>query len=177
MRRRRISLCATTRPPSDEAVDIFIRLVAPIAPHFAEECWRTHLGHADSVFRATWPVADPAALVRSEVEIAVQIQIREHQAEGEGEQAGSSDFGSRGPIHKIILTRVPVHRDHLARKIADEDGDLAGAVHHALVLGHEWQPHRLRAGGMMALANLITFFWPSAATTSRWYGRGSCQRP
>jgi len=57
-----------------EAVGIFTRLIAPIAPHFAEEAWHTHLGQEGTIFRASWPVADPSALVRSEVEIAVQIQ-------------------------------------------------------------------------------------------------------
>ncbi len=47
-------------------------LIAPFAPHVAEEMW-AELGHADSVFRATWPTADAAQLIQTEVTIPVQV--------------------------------------------------------------------------------------------------------
>jgi len=48
-------------------------LLAPFAPHLAEELWRTELGHAESIFRAAWPVADSALLATEEVQIPVQV--------------------------------------------------------------------------------------------------------
>ena len=51
----------------------FARLLAPFAPHLAEELWE-QLGHAESLAYAPWPEADPALLVEAEVEIAVQVQ-------------------------------------------------------------------------------------------------------
>ncbi len=56
-----------------EAAETFVELLAPFAPHLAEELWREQLGRPDSVFRSAWPEVDPAALVRDEVEIAVQL--------------------------------------------------------------------------------------------------------
>jgi leucyl-tRNA synthetase len=47
-------------------------MLAPIAPHLAEELW-SRLGEQASVHLASWPQADPAALVREEIVIAVQV--------------------------------------------------------------------------------------------------------
>jgi leucyl-tRNA synthetase len=47
-------------------------MLAPFAPHFAEECWE-RLGHGTSVFEARWPAFDPALVVESTVEIVVQV--------------------------------------------------------------------------------------------------------
>ena len=49
-----------------------MRLLAPFAPHAAEEMWAT-LGHAPFVSVAAWPVADPAALVDDTLTLAVQV--------------------------------------------------------------------------------------------------------
>jgi leucyl-tRNA synthetase len=48
------------------------KLVAPLAPHLAEELWRK-LGHETSVALAPWPAADPRWLVDESVEISVQV--------------------------------------------------------------------------------------------------------
>jgi len=49
-----------------------VQLVAPFAPHLAEECWEK-LGHTGSVFDAGWPVFDAAQLVDDAVDIIVQV--------------------------------------------------------------------------------------------------------
>jgi len=60
-----------------EAIEDYIKLLAPFAPHFSEEMWNTLNPNEDSkaysVFNAKWPVFDPAALVKDEVEIAIQV--------------------------------------------------------------------------------------------------------
>lgn len=53
----------------------FVKLIAPFAPHFAEELWQ-QLGHDESVFLSTWPEHDEAALELDTVEIAIQINGR-----------------------------------------------------------------------------------------------------
>ncbi|NNL29410.1 MAG: class I tRNA ligase family protein [Gemmatimonadetes bacterium] len=54
-------------------VEALVPLVAPFAPHMAEELWE-RLGHEGSIFDgAHWPAFDPAKLVESTVEIAVQV--------------------------------------------------------------------------------------------------------
>lgn len=50
----------------------FLKILAPFAPHFAEEQWSL-LGLNFSIFNETWPKFDPKALVKDEVEIAIQV--------------------------------------------------------------------------------------------------------
>ena len=50
----------------------FIKTLAPFAPHFAEEQWNLLTGEY-SVFNEAWPIFDPNALVKDEVEIAIQV--------------------------------------------------------------------------------------------------------
>ncbi|MDX2121690.1 MAG: leucine--tRNA ligase [Gemmatimonadota bacterium] len=47
-------------------------MLAPFAPHFAEECWE-RLGGAGSVFDAGWPAWDEALAVSDEIELPVQV--------------------------------------------------------------------------------------------------------
>ncbi len=49
-----------------------VQLVAPFAPHIAEELWEK-LGHTRSVFDAGWPVFDEALATEDAVTIAVQV--------------------------------------------------------------------------------------------------------
>src|SRR5206468_3624425 len=61
------------RTPERAAVEPLVRLVAPFAPHVAEEMWE-RLGHAESIFRgARWPAFDPAKAVADTVEFVVQV--------------------------------------------------------------------------------------------------------
>jgi leucyl-tRNA synthetase len=55
-----------------EQLDRFTRLLAPFAPHMAEEIW-AKLGHGTSVTQAAWPAFDAAMLVDSSVQLAVQV--------------------------------------------------------------------------------------------------------
>ncbi len=50
----------------------FILLMAPLAPHMAEEIWQ-RMGHEDSLAYASWPVADPAWLVQDILSLVVQV--------------------------------------------------------------------------------------------------------
>jgi leucyl-tRNA synthetase len=53
-------------------VEPLVQLVAPFAPHVAEELWE-QLGHAESVFDAGWPLYDPEMAKDDVVTIAVQV--------------------------------------------------------------------------------------------------------
>lgn len=55
-----------------EVVLDFVRLLAPFAPHFCEEEWNA-IGNNTSVFNEKWPIFDPTALIKDEVEIAIQV--------------------------------------------------------------------------------------------------------
>ncbi|CEG35018.1 leucine--tRNA ligase [Peribacillus simplex] len=53
-------------------IEGFVKLLAPVAPHIAEELW-SKLGHSESITYGTWPAFDEAKLVNNEVEIVIQI--------------------------------------------------------------------------------------------------------
>ncbi|NTW40843.1 MAG: leucine--tRNA ligase, partial [Cellulomonadaceae bacterium] len=55
------------------AAETLVLLLAPFAPHVAEELW-ARLGHGESLARAPYPVADPALLVEETVTCVVQVQ-------------------------------------------------------------------------------------------------------
>ncbi|WP_353216263.1 leucine--tRNA ligase [Sandarakinorhabdus sp.] len=63
---------APSGPSRRAGVVTLLQLVAPMAPHLAEEAWAL-LGHDGLVCDAAWPQADPALLVDDEVTIAVQV--------------------------------------------------------------------------------------------------------
>jgi len=67
----------TVRPRA--AIETLLLLLAPFAPHMAEELWR-QLGHGKTLAYEAWPIADAKYLVKTEVEIVVQVngKVRGH---------------------------------------------------------------------------------------------------
>lgn len=57
---------------SRNAIESFITLLAPFAPHLCEELWE-RLGNAPSVVTAPWPSFDPSKLEKNEVKIIFQV--------------------------------------------------------------------------------------------------------
>ena len=53
-------------------VDKFVLILAPFAPHVAEELWH-RLGHDDSLAYASWPEYDESLVKEKEIELAVQV--------------------------------------------------------------------------------------------------------
>jgi leucyl-tRNA synthetase len=68
---RLTQVAAETGAPR-EVVEPLVLMLAPLAPHVAEELW-SRLGHAESLAHEDFPVADPAWLVVDTVEIVVQV--------------------------------------------------------------------------------------------------------
>ena len=64
---------ALSAPVLQEALSGLVRLLAPFAPHLAEEFW-SRLGGSGSVHRQSWPVLDPTALVQDSVEVVIQVK-------------------------------------------------------------------------------------------------------
>ena len=60
-------------PVPRPVAESLVLLIAPLAPHIAEELWR-RLGHTDSVVHRDFPVADPAYVVDETVTCVVQIK-------------------------------------------------------------------------------------------------------
>jgi leucyl-tRNA synthetase len=61
----------TARLPK-QAMEHFVQMLSPIAPHIAEELWEK-LGHTDTITYEPWPQYDEAWTVDNEVEIVVQV--------------------------------------------------------------------------------------------------------
>ncbi|MDO5553940.1 MAG: leucine--tRNA ligase [Planctomycetia bacterium] len=57
---------------SRAALETFLILLAPMAPHLCEELWQL-LGHNESISQAAWPGWDDAALIEAAATIPVQI--------------------------------------------------------------------------------------------------------
>ena len=56
-----------------EAKKYLAIMIAPLAPHLAEECWKLLEGETDTIFKANWPKFDETKIVSSTVTIAVQV--------------------------------------------------------------------------------------------------------
>jgi leucyl-tRNA synthetase len=65
-------------PVWNEAVDIYLRMMAPAVPHIAEELWN-RLGKPYSVHQQPWPEVDEVATVEDEYELVIQVngKVRE----------------------------------------------------------------------------------------------------
>lgn len=109
------------RECSDRTVTAeLVQMMAPFAPHFAEECWE-RLGHGNSIFDSAWPLWNPALTVDDTVIVAVQVNGR-----------------TRGTI--------PIPRDageEEARAIAAADPAIARHLADATIVKVIWVPGRL----------------------------------
>ena len=56
----------------DETMKTMSVLIAPFAPHIAEEIWEM-LGGTESVFNERWPVADEEAMEEDSIEMVIQV--------------------------------------------------------------------------------------------------------
>ncbi|MFD3514521.1 leucine--tRNA ligase [Streptomyces sp. NPDC058657] len=66
-------LTKTGGPLARSVAEPLVLLIAPLAPHIAEELWRK-LGHAESVVHQDFPAADPAYVVDETVTCVVQVK-------------------------------------------------------------------------------------------------------
>ena len=57
----------------NEAVEIYLKMIAPVTPHIAEELWTNHLGKPYSIHQQKWPHVDEAAAREDSIEIPVQV--------------------------------------------------------------------------------------------------------
>ncbi|MFE3577416.1 leucine--tRNA ligase [Lysinibacillus sp. NPDC059133] len=55
-----------------EYAEGFVKMLAPMVPHVAEELWQI-LGHDETLSYKEWPIYDESKLVDDEVEVAVQV--------------------------------------------------------------------------------------------------------
>ncbi|MBC8145983.1 MAG: leucine--tRNA ligase, partial [bacterium] len=72
-----------------EAMESFVRILSPFAPHISEEMWE-RLGHSNTVAYEPWPTFDESKIVESDIEIVLQVnsKIKEHVRVPAGTDAG-----------------------------------------------------------------------------------------
>jgi leucyl-tRNA synthetase len=67
-----VNLVRETGSGGTAAVEPLLVLLAPYAPHLAEELWSA-LGHEQSIFQASWPSFDAKLAAAADVEVVVQV--------------------------------------------------------------------------------------------------------
>src|SRR5512135_1563632 len=64
---------AVGSPEWQEARQIYLKMLAPVCPHIAEELWTVHLGKPYSIHQQSWPKVDEAAAREDVIEVPVQV--------------------------------------------------------------------------------------------------------
>jgi leucyl-tRNA synthetase len=82
----------------------FVQLLAPFAPHLAEELWEL-LGHPETLAYEPWPEFDPALLVEDTVEIPVQFngKLRTRLQVVAGLDAAATESAARADARVVEL--------------------------------------------------------------------------
>jgi leucyl-tRNA synthetase len=86
-----------------EAGDIVVRIVAPMMPHLAEECWR-ELGHETLVAEESWPTLERELLIEDTITLPVQIN---------GKKRADVTVARDAPVGEVeaaVLALEPVRR-------------------------------------------------------------------
>jgi leucyl-tRNA synthetase len=115
---------AAEAPLPRAAGEAFLLLLAPFAPHLAEELWQ-RLGHAESLAHGPWPEADPRQLLEEKLRLVVQVNGKKRD---ELEVAVDAD---EAQIRAAALA-LPRVQQHLAgrepRKVIVVPGRLVNVV-------------------------------------------------
>ncbi len=103
-------------PALAENVRVFVRLLAPFAPHIAEELWErleTSAGGVGSIHRQPWPEWDEAEAAEEPAVVVVQVdgRVRDRLAFGaEGSEAEARESALRSPAVQRALAGRAVAR-------------------------------------------------------------------
>ena len=89
----------------NEAIDIYLRMMAPVTPHIAEELWAEY-GKPYSIHTQSWPKVDEEAAKEDEVSIAVQVngKVRDHitvPAEMDDESVKAAALAAEGVVKSL----------------------------------------------------------------------------
>ncbi len=103
-----------------EAIDALVLMIAPFAPHTAEEMWEM-LGHSTSLSAASWPAFDPEVARAESVVVPVQINGRVRARLTVPADASEDDLRERAladptvrqhvgdrPIRKVVVGKGPL---------------------------------------------------------------------
>jgi leucyl-tRNA synthetase len=107
-----------------EAQEIYVKMMAPVTPHIAEELW-TQFGKPYSIHTQPWPQVDEAAAKEDVIELPVQIngKVRDRitvPAEATEEEVRAAALGSEN-VQKFLEGKEP-------RKVIVVKGKLVSLV-------------------------------------------------
>jgi leucyl-tRNA synthetase len=88
-----------------EAVEALIRLIAPFAPHTAEELWEL-TGHAGGLAAATWPAFDADVARADEIVVPVQVNGKVRSRLTVASDISDADLESRALTDAAIVAAV-----------------------------------------------------------------------
>jgi leucyl-tRNA synthetase len=103
-----------------EAIEALVRMLAPFAPHTAEEMW-LQLEHATDLSAATWPAYDPDVAKAEEIVVPVQVNgklrsrltVPADASEQELERLALADPAVQAHTRGKTITKVVVVRGRL----------------------------------------------------------------
>jgi leucyl-tRNA synthetase len=102
---------AVGAPEWDEVQDYYLRMLAPVAPHIAEELWTEALKKPYSIHQQPWPKVDEVAAREDEITIPIQVngKLRDRiviPADTEEEQVKSAALQSEA-VQKYLEGKSP----------------------------------------------------------------------
>ena len=108
-----------------EALSALARLVAPIVPHLAEECWAA-LGEAGMIVDAPWPAFDPLLAVDDEIALPIQVngkrrgelKVKPGLEPSEVEKIALSDEHVKRHLDGLTVRKVIVVKDRIVNIVA-----------------------------------------------------------
>ncbi|MEF8847171.1 MAG: leucine--tRNA ligase [Candidatus Paceibacterota bacterium] len=59
--------------PSRKAIEPLVKMIAPFAPHMAEEIWREVWGNDESIFKQSWPEFDKDLIKEEDFTLIIQV--------------------------------------------------------------------------------------------------------
>ena len=111
---------ASVTAARQEALQIFVRLIAPFTPHLAEEGW-VRLGGAGMAVDAPWPSYDPDLAADSELILPVQVngkrrgevRVAKGAAEADVREMALADEAVKVHLEGLTVRKVIVVQDRI----------------------------------------------------------------
>ncbi len=101
---------------SKEEIEVYLKLLAPFAPHMTEELW-SMLGNSFSIHTSQWPEFDEKYLKVDTVTIAVQVN---------GKLRGTLHVSVADKDNKVMLENMAKEDEHVSRFL---DGTVRKVIH------------------------------------------------
>jgi leucyl-tRNA synthetase len=103
--------------------ETFLKLLAPFAPHIAEELWHNTLGETASIHRAAWPAYDSSLIAKEKITLVVQVngKVRDTiEADAAITEAAAKELALRSKkVQNILGGRTPAKIIYIDNKLVN----------------------------------------------------------